>query len=153
MGKGTTIVVVRLGSARGSPGLVSARQGRGGSRRSCRDINARRTELDRFAKHRVLYQYGHEIDALHKVDPGEVENLVINRRRRRLGPRPPSNADAGSGQHHGFQEPCRHINNGVLAVWAGREYAEARSTWATTSEATEAIIGKRLMSCSWLTPI
>ncbi len=142
MGKGTTIVVIASDLEEEAP--VWYLRVKGAADRGARvvTVNARRTELDRFAKQHVRYNYGHEIDALQKVDPGDVQNLVIfvggeglDRARHQSLMQAAANIMI-SKNHAG------KVNNGLVAVWPGAN-TQGAFDMGFTSEATEAILGKR----------
>jgi NADH-quinone oxidoreductase subunit G len=105
-------------------------------------LNARRTELDRFAKQSERYQYGHEAEALRKLDIGDAQNLVI--------------IVGGEGLDRAGHAALMHTaadilissghagkrNSGLLAVWPGAN-TQGAFDLGYTSEATEAILGQR----------
>jgi NADH-quinone oxidoreductase subunit G len=142
MGKGTTIVVVASDLEEEAP--IYYLRVKVATDRGARLVvlNARRTELDRFAKQSERYQYGHEAEALRKLDIGDAQNLVI--------------IVGGEGLDRAGHAALMHTaadiliksghagkrNSGLLAVWPGAN-TQGAFDLGYTSEATEAILGQR----------
>ncbi|MCC7445833.1 MAG: NADH-quinone oxidoreductase subunit NuoG [Anaerolineae bacterium] len=119
MGKGTTIIVAASDIEEEAPIWYLRIKGAADRGAKIVTVNARRTEMDRWAKDAVLYTYGGEIEALRGVDVSDAENLVIlvgGEGLNRVGHRALMQAAAEkliSTGHVG------KVNNGLLAVWPG----------------------------------
>jgi NADH-quinone oxidoreductase subunit G len=105
-------------------------------------VNARQTELDRFAKQTVRYEYGGEIAALQSVDLNGFQNVVIL-----VGGEGLDRAGHGALMQAAAHRLTagKHIgkpNNGLLAVWPGAN-TQGAFDLGYTSEATEAILAGR----------
>jgi NADH-quinone oxidoreductase subunit G len=142
MGKGTTIIVIASDLEEEAPLWylrVKLAAGRGARLVT---LNARPTELDRFAKQAVRYNYGGEVAALQGVEPGDTQNLVI--------------LVGGEGLdragHTTLMQAAAHIlvtggyagkpNNGLLAVWPGAN-TQGAFDMGFSAEVTEAMLTKR----------
>ncbi len=142
MGKGTTIIVVASDLVEEAP--IWYLRVKTAADRGARlvTVNARSTELDRFAQQQARYQYGHEVESLQGIDLGDTQNLVIivggeglNRAGHEALMQTAANILINSG-HVG--KP----NNGLLAVWPGAN-TQGAFDLGYTSEATEIMLGER----------
>jgi NADH-quinone oxidoreductase subunit G len=142
MGKGTTIIVVASDLVEEAP--IWYLRVKVAADRGARLVvaNARTTELDRFAKQHIRYQYGKEIAALKNVDLGDAQNIVIL-----VGGDGLDRAGHGAVMTAAAEILVKsgHVgkpNNGLLAVWPGAN-TQGAFDLGYTSEATEAILGQR----------
>lgn len=142
MGKGTTIIVVASDLEEEAP--VYYLRIKMASDRGARvvTVNARQTELDRFARQHVRYNYGEEASALQGVQIGDAHNLVI--------------VVGGEGLdragHEALMQTAATIlinsghagkpNSGLLPVWPGAN-TQGAFDMGFSSEATEAILANR----------
>ncbi len=142
MGKGTTVIVIASDLVEEAP--IWYLRVKGAADRGARliTVNARRTELDRFARQHVRYQYGQEADALQGVEIGETQNLVIlvgteglNRTGHETLMQAAANILISTG-HVG------RPNNGLMAVWPGANIQGAFDL-GYSSEATEIMLTER----------
>ncbi len=142
MGKGTAILVVASDLAEEAPIYylrVKAARDRGAN---VITVNARRTEMDRWARKRVRYEYGGEVAALQGVEIGEAQNLVIL-----VGGDGLDRAGHAALMHTAGEilVKTRHagkLNSGLVAVWPGAN-TQGAFDLGFSSESTEAMLAKR----------
>ncbi|HRE47503.1 MAG TPA: NADH-quinone oxidoreductase subunit NuoG [Aggregatilineales bacterium] len=143
MGKGTTILVIASDLSEEAPVWYLRVKTAGDRGAQIITVNARPTELDRFAKKQIRYSYGGEIAAvkalLDESAIKEATNLVI--------------LVGGEGLdragHAGVMQAAGNVllstghvgkaNNGLLAVWAGAN-TQGAFDLGYSSEATEALL-------------
>jgi NADH-quinone oxidoreductase subunit G len=142
MGKGTTILVIASDLEEEAP--VWYLRVKLAAERGARlvTLNARPTELDRFAKETVRYRYGGEISALQGVELNDKENLVIlvgGEGLDRAGHTTLMQAAASILVGGGY---AGKLNNGLLAVWPGAN-TQGAFDLGFDGETTELILKKR----------
>jgi NADH-quinone oxidoreductase subunit G len=139
MGKGTTIIVVASNLEEEAPIWYLRVKGAADRGANLVTVNMRYTELDRFAKRKIRYNYGADIDALQSVDVSDAENLVIivgGEGENLAGHKELMKAAAsiliGTGK-------AGKVNSGLLPVWHGANLQGAFDL-GYTAEATQTLL-------------
>jgi len=141
MGKGTTILVVASDLVEDAPVWYLRAKGAADRGASVITINARPTELDRFAKKQIRYSFGGEVAGLQSADVADAQNLVIivgGDGLDRAGHTALMQAAANVLVSTGY---AGKLNSGLLAVWPGAN-TQGAFDLGYSGEAAETLLGK-----------
>lgn len=146
MGKGTTIVVIASDLSEEAPIWYLRVKNAADRGAHLITLNARPTELDRFAKSKLKISYGGEIAALksltEKPEVKDAANVVIFVGGEGLDRAGHATLMQGAASVLTSTGHAGKVNNGLIGVWAGAN-TQGAFDLGYSSEATESLLNKR----------